>query len=310
MNKKSFILLSFSTLALLVLLERVSVSLKMVSPILLIFLLPIPYIILGLRDSSGYFESLSMVIQGTLMLVFGEVFLFGAIFALSMFTLIVIRLIKQGENDAFIIFFASIIFVVLFAVFLHLVKLPEFANSPKEQQTFTEAVMKNLDEEKLKRFNLTQSQFEETFSSGLRISILLLPSTVMGIAFLLSAFLFYFSVSLFNKLYSGEIKYSFSKFELPKNFGMVIGLMTLVAFFIDNPIGHTFLYNLGTIGFIALIFLGLSTLAYLLNLRGPGMFTAVIASFFFPLFDLFLFFLGVAEHAFSIRKRFYQQKKR
>ncbi|NLM06674.1 MAG: DUF2232 domain-containing protein [Tissierellia bacterium] len=304
MKNKDILILSLMTFF-----YFITISLAEAVPIfflIILFLIPCQYIALGvIRDKTPVFVSLLM--QG-LIVSFVNFEYSIIIFFLGIFSVIMTEMIKKGVSFGKTIAVGALVIFAFFFASLILTGTMDYLNSPEYKEIILEETGKLVGKEIV---GISKDELQSAVKLGIETALVLLPTFLIITAFVLSGFNYYLSLSLLRRREPDDIRFKekFSDFRLPSDF--MLGVLLLLIFsqvlrFANIAYYDQFFKNIVTIAEIALMWLGISFLSYLMDKKGvPVIFRVIIlvTAMILPFTSIFLPIVGVLEFIFKFRDR-------
>lgn len=302
-NKDLFIL------SLLTFFYFVSISLVGSIPALLLilsFLIPSYYIALGVRRNNAP-VFVSLLIQG-LIISFVNFEYSIIIFFLGVFSVIMTEMIKKEISYGRVIAAGAFtIFIFIFAT-LTLTGSMDLMNSTEYKESFLKEAGSLVD---IQVGNISKDEIETAIKLLFETTMVLMPSILIAMSFILSGFNYYLSLSMLRKWMPEDKRFEerFSDFRLPSDF--MLGVLLLIIFsqilrFANIAYYNQFFKNIVSISEVALMWLGVSFFSYLMNKRRVSVFIRVIilgTAMIIPLISIFLPIAGVLEFIFKFRDK-------
>lgn len=311
MQKRNLLIISLLSFLFLIITMRAINDNGNIFLLFFLILIPIPYITLEMGEGGGL-SFLSLLLQSVVLFILQDIFLALITLSLAIYTIIVIRLKGKGMIDPMIIFIGSLVFVILFAIFLNMIELPAISRSIELQNALWDETVRVADDSVFENAGVSRDEFRLIIERGFKMFIQFLPSSIISSSFAISAFIFYMSMSILRKTRPNDKLFlgSFKEFALPRGFGGVMGVLAIVFFILYKlEVKNTefIMYNIVNISYMAFILQGLSTISFLLQLKG---FSMVLLFIFLPFITFIVFLVGVMEQAFKLRIRAYFNRKR
>lgn len=278
---------------------------------LLMLLIPLPFVVLGVRNGIKY-NIISIIVTSTIIqLILGSTS--GASMVLIFAPLSIAinyNLIKRKSNTENILISTGAFFLS-FLVLIGLGEtLSDFNLTGQIKELLSQVL--NLQVDMFKEMGMTSSEIHrvtDALEAEYKTFIIRIPSFLMIISFLISFININFSSLVLRKMNYGFIPVQrFHKFKLPNNIMPGVGIMFIFAFLIKYlGLGYheALLLNLSfLVGFVFII-QGLAVLDhYLIKFRIKLFFRLIILAIniiFIPMGSL-IFFVGAFDSIFDLRK--------
>lgn len=276
-----------------------------------ILLIPVPFIVLGVRNGFSW-NLLSLIL--TLLIV--EFFLGDSIGAslviiFAPLSMTINYCIKKRKDSKQTIFIATISFLLPLITMLILgMKIADIDLISEMDAIFTEYMLIQTDA--LKEIGLTNHKIIEVVNdleSRYNELVMLIPSLITIFSIFIAYINYFFTGIILRKMgYESIKKPSFSRFKLPKDFLLGVGVMLLTAFifnWLDFQYGQSLLFNIIFLIGSVFIIQGLAVLDFFLikiNIKLVFRIILIALNMIFLPMGSIIIFVGLLDSVFDIRK--------
>lgn len=279
-------------------------------PLLIIFI-PIPFVVLGIRN--GLKDNIiSMVITSLIVgLVLDMPSALILILAFAPLSIALNYTIKKRKKTSEVILIATISFFLSLLIIMGIGRFStEVGGSIESEQLWTEII--TIQTDRFKEIGMTNTQiFEniELLEAAYEYALIVLPSILAIASFIISSLNYLASTIILRKMGYGILNLPrFSKFKLPENIitgSAIMFLSAIVMGWLDIPYHNALLLNISSlVGFIFFL-QGLAVIDFLLIKAkvklGFRIILLLINIVIVPMGGI-LFFIGMFDSAFDMRK--------
>lgn len=283
---------------------------------LLIILLPLNFIVLGIRRNLAY-SIISMMISFVFIYILGGLASVMMVGFLSLLTFPMVIAVKKGMGSTQSILISTAFFIILNIIILALassqfeegifVELEKILNEGASEQLDLLEESTQLTELELD-FNEIRNQTKDLIS----IFIVAFPAILVVYSFIISLVNYYVSAPLVNSASEEDKMERFRFFTLPSNFNMGV-FYSLIAVIIlglfDFAYQEELFLNLGVILIALYTIQGISVVMDILGSRSGALAVILVVVLLTANLSFILTVLGLLEIIFSLRLRWRQRNE-